>query len=117
MEEEPPAPSMAFQYEMLGKESSSGVNMPSVEDMMETSISPCVSSEDMALVLYKPVDNPVLFGPGISGISFIVSSDVLLGLKSKLIMLNLLSCHFYLHLLVLFLFLRSFHLSSLQCKS
>jgi hypothetical protein len=99
MEEEPTAPSMAFQYEMLGKESCSDVNMLSVEDMMETSISPCVSIGDMALVLYKPVDNPVLFCPGISGSSFRISSDVLRGLKSKPITTNLFSCPFYLHLL------------------
>ncbi|KAK3155993.1 hypothetical protein QOZ80_2AG0101420 [Eleusine coracana subsp. coracana] len=82
MEEEPTAPSMAFQYEMLGKERTSDVNMPSVEDMVETSSSPCMSSEDMALVLYKPVDNSALFGPGISSSSFIVSPDVLRGLKN-----------------------------------
>lgn len=75
MEEEPPAPSMAFQ--MLG-EKINGVNMPSVEVMMEGVTSHHVPSEDMALVLYKPVDNP-----GISSSSFIVSSDLIRGLKSK----------------------------------
>ncbi|RCV05517.1 hypothetical protein SEVIR_1G088900v4 [Setaria viridis] len=74
MEEEPPAPSMAFQ--MLG-EKINGVNMPSVEVMMEGVTSHHVPSEDMALVLYKPVDNP-----GISSSSFIVSSDLIRGLKS-----------------------------------
>ncbi|TVU33470.1 hypothetical protein EJB05_25290 [Eragrostis curvula] len=83
--EEPPAPSFAFEYEMTGGESNSSVDMPSVEDMMESAISPCVSSEDMALVLYKPVDNHVLFGPNISSSSFIVSSDVLRGLKNHVL--------------------------------
>uniref|UniRef100_A0A0A9CSK3 Uncharacterized protein n=1 Tax=Arundo donax TaxID=35708 RepID=A0A0A9CSK3_ARUDO len=82
MEEEAPASSMPFQHEMLGEDINSGVNMPSVEDMMEGAMLPHVSSENMALVLYKPVDNPVLFGPGISSSSFIVSSDLIRGLKN-----------------------------------
>uniref|UniRef100_A0A0A9G8L5 Uncharacterized protein n=1 Tax=Arundo donax TaxID=35708 RepID=A0A0A9G8L5_ARUDO len=82
MEEEAPAPSMPFQHEMLGEDISSGINVPSVEDMMEGAMSPHVSSEDMALVLYKPVDNPALFGPGISSSSFTVSSDLIRGLKN-----------------------------------
>ncbi|PUZ74029.1 hypothetical protein GQ55_1G032700 [Panicum hallii var. hallii] len=72
MEEEPPAPSISFQ--MLGEKINSDVNMPSV---MEGSMSHHVPSEDMALVLYKPVDNP-----GISSSSFIVSSDLIRGLKN-----------------------------------
>ncbi|OEL36889.1 hypothetical protein BAE44_0002092 [Dichanthelium oligosanthes] len=82
MEEDPPAPSMAFQ--MLGEKINTGVNMPSVEVMMEGAMSHHVpsDSEDMALVLYKPVDNPLPFGPGISSSSFIVSSDLIRGLKS-----------------------------------
>jgi len=87
MEEEPPAPSMSFQ--MLGEKIDSGVDIPSVEVMME-GLTHHVPSEDMALVLYKPVDNPVPFGPGISSSSFIVSSDLIRGLKSKYIVTNLL---------------------------
>ncbi|WVZ77919.1 hypothetical protein U9M48_025714 [Paspalum notatum var. saurae] len=81
MEEEPPAPSMAFQ--MMGEKIYSGVNIPSVEVMMEGAISHHAPSEDMALVLYKPVDNTVPFGPGISSSSFIVSSDLIRDLKNK----------------------------------
>ncbi|CAN6277542.1 unnamed protein product [Urochloa humidicola] len=80
MEEEPPSPSMAFQ--MLGEKINSGVNMPSLEVMMEGVMSQHTPSEDKALVLYKPVDNSVAFGPGISSSSFIVSSDLIRGLKS-----------------------------------
>ena len=87
MEEEPPAPSMSFQ--MLGEKINSGVDIPSVEVMMEGLTTHHVPSEDMALVLYKPVDNPP-FGPGISSSSFIVSSDLIRGLKSKYIVTNLL---------------------------
>ncbi|XP_062218180.1 uncharacterized protein LOC133918350 [Phragmites australis] len=82
MEEEPPAPSMAFRREMLGEEINSDVIMPSVEDLMEGAMAPHVSCEDMSLVLYKPVDNLVPFGPGISSSSFIVSSDLIRGLKN-----------------------------------
>lgn len=80
MEEEPPAPSMSFQ--MLGEKTNSGVDIPSVEVMMEGLTTHHVPSEDMALVLYKPVDNPIPFGPGISSSSFIVSSDLIRGLKN-----------------------------------
>lgn len=81
MEEEPPAPSISFQ--MPGEKINSGVGIPSVEVMMEgltTHNAP--SEEDLALVLYKSVDSPP-FGPGISSSSFIVSSDLIRGLKSK----------------------------------
>jgi hypothetical protein len=87
MEEEPPAPSMSFQ--MLGEKINSGVDIPSVEIMMEGLTTHHVPSEDMTLVLYKPVDNPLSFGPGISSSSFIVSSDLIRGLKSKYIVTNL----------------------------
>ncbi|CAN6243022.1 unnamed protein product, partial [Urochloa humidicola] len=80
MEEEPPSPSMAFQ--MLGEEINGGVNMPGLEVVMESAMSHHTPSEDKALVLYKPVDNSVAFGPGISSSSFIVSSDLIRGLKS-----------------------------------
>jgi hypothetical protein len=40
-------------------------------------------SEDVALVLYKPVDNPLPFGPGIWSSSFIVSGDMIRGLQIK----------------------------------
>ncbi|KAF8685997.1 hypothetical protein HU200_043925 [Digitaria exilis] len=80
MEEEPPAPSMAFQ--MLGEKINHVVDMPSVEVMMEGATSDHVPSEDMALVLYKPVDSPAPFGAGISSSSFIVSSDLIRGLKN-----------------------------------
>jgi len=75
MEEGPPAPSISFQE--LGDKINCGVNMPSVEVMMEGSMSHYVPSEDMALVLYKPVENT-----GISSSSFIVSSDLIHGLKN-----------------------------------
>jgi len=75
MEEEPPAPSISFQE--LGDKINCGVNMPSVEVMMEGSMSHYVPSEDMALVLYKPVENT-----GISSSSFIVSPDLIRGLKN-----------------------------------
>lgn len=76
MEEEPPAPSVAFH--MMGEKINSGVNMSSVDVMMEGAIPHHVPSEDMALVLYKPVP----FGPGISSSSFIVSPDLIRGLKN-----------------------------------
>ncbi|CAN6247214.1 unnamed protein product, partial [Urochloa humidicola] len=82
MEEEPPSPSMAFQ--MLGEKINGGVNMPSLEVVMEGAMSHHTPSEDKALVLYKPVDNSVAFGPGISSSSFIVSSDLIRGLKTML---------------------------------
>lgn len=81
MEEEPPAPSIAFQ--MLGEKINHGVDMPSVEVMMEGAASHHVPSEDMALVLYKPADSAAPFGPASSSSSFIVSSDLIRGLKSK----------------------------------
>jgi hypothetical protein len=98
MEEEPPAPSMEFQ--MLEEKINSGVNMPSVEVMMEGVMSHHVPSEDMALVLYKPVDNSVTFGPGISSSSFIVSSDLIRGLKSKYIATNQLSLITYINIIL-----------------
>ncbi|KAL6888519.1 hypothetical protein ACP4OV_009545 [Aristida adscensionis] len=79
--EEPPQAPMAFQYEMLGEEVNSGVSMPIVEDMMEGIVSPHASTDDMALVVYKQVDNPVV-GPGISSSSFVVSSDLIRRLKN-----------------------------------
>ena len=91
MEEGPPAPSISFQE--LGDKINCGVNMPSVEVMMEGSMSHYVPSEDMALVLYKPVYNT-----GISSSSFIVSPDLIRGLKSKIVT-NHLSSHLYLNLL------------------
>ncbi|KAL6629173.1 hypothetical protein ACP70R_028938 [Stipagrostis hirtigluma subsp. patula] len=83
MEEEPLALSTALKHETLGEEANTGVSMPSVEDMMEGTVSPHVSSDDMALVLYKQVDNPLLVGPGISSSSFIVSSDLIHCLKNR----------------------------------
>lgn len=80
MEEEPPAPSMPFQ--MLGEKINNGVDIPSMEFMMEGLTTHHVPSEDMALVLYKPVDNSAPFGRGISSSSFIVSSDLIRGLKN-----------------------------------
>jgi hypothetical protein len=75
---------------MLGEEISNGVTVPIVEDMIEGSM-PChLSSEDMALVLYKPVNKPALLGLNIASPSIIVSSDLIRGLKSKLIVAKLL---------------------------
>ena len=74
---------------MLGEEISGGVTMPIVEDMIEGAM-PChLSNEDMALVLYKPVNKPALVGLNITSPSIIVSSDLIRGLKSKLIMTKL----------------------------
>uniref|UniRef100_A0ACD5TCM4 Uncharacterized protein n=1 Tax=Avena sativa TaxID=4498 RepID=A0ACD5TCM4_AVESA len=90
--EEPPAHSIQYQHEMLGGEISSGVTVPIVEDMIDGTM-PChLSSEDMALVLYKPVNKPALLGLNIASPSIIVSSDLIRGLKSKLIMTKLLLC-------------------------
>jgi hypothetical protein len=75
---------------MLGEEISNGVTVPIVEDMIEGSM-PChLSSEDMALVLYNPVNKPALLGLNIASPSIIVSSDLIRGLKSKLIVAKLL---------------------------
>ena len=87
--EEPPAHSIQYQHDMLGEEISGGVTVPIVEDMIEGAM-PChLSNEDMALVLYKPVNKPALVGLNITSPSIIVSSDLIRGLKSKLIMTKL----------------------------
>uniref|UniRef100_A0ACD5TCN2 Uncharacterized protein n=1 Tax=Avena sativa TaxID=4498 RepID=A0ACD5TCN2_AVESA len=81
--EEPPAHSIQYQHEMLGGEISSGVTVPIVEDMIDGTM-PChLSSEDMALVLYKPVNKPALLGLNIASPSIIVSSDLIRGLKNQ----------------------------------
>ncbi|XBI45271.1 hypothetical protein VPH35_109762 [Triticum aestivum] len=68
---------------MLGEEINSGVNMPIVEDMIEGAMPSHLSSEDKALVIYKPVNKPTLFGLSIANPSIIVSSDLIRGLKNQ----------------------------------
>lgn len=91
LEEEPPAPSIQFQHEMMRGEMNSGVTVPIVEDMIEGAMPTHLSSEDRALVLYKPVNSPALIGPSISNPSIIVSSDLIRGLKSQAF--NPRNCH------------------------
>lgn len=55
---------------------------PAVEDGPPT-LPTLPLNEERALVLYKPVEGQLLFGPGGSNVSFRVSSDFLHGLKSK----------------------------------
>nr|CAD1824888.1 unnamed protein product [Ananas comosus var. bracteatus] len=55
---------------------------PVVEDGPPT-LPTLPSNEERALVLYKPVEGQLLFGPGGSNVSFRVSSDFLYGLKSQ----------------------------------
>ncbi|OAY71371.1 uncharacterized protein LOC109726020 [Ananas comosus] len=55
---------------------------PAVEDGPPT-LPTLPSNEERALVLYKPVEGQLLFGPGGSNVSFRVSSDFLHGLKSQ----------------------------------
>jgi hypothetical protein len=93
---------------MLGEETSSGVTVPIMEGMVQDAM-PChLSSEDMSLVLYKPVNKPALLGLSIANPSIIVSSDLIRSLKSKLIMpklyyiwINLLLHLYYLNTAVL----------------
>ena len=101
---------------MLGEEISSGANMPIVEDMIEGAMPSHLSSEDKALVIYKPVNKPTLFGLSIANPSIIVSSDLIRGLKSKSIMIKLL---LYLYLssytCLLFIMLQYSHCACLTC--
>lgn len=81
--EEPPAHSVQYQHEMLGEETSSGVTVPIMEGMVQDAM-PChLSSEDMSLVLYKPVNKPALLGLSIANPSIIVSSDLIRSLKNQ----------------------------------
>ncbi|XBH61459.1 uncharacterized protein [Aegilops tauschii subsp. strangulata] len=83
LEEELPCPSIPYQHQMLGEEINSGINMPIVEDMIEGAMPSHLSSEDKALVIYKPVNKPTLFGLSIANPSIIVSSDLIRGLKNQ----------------------------------
>lgn len=101
---------------MLGEEINSGVTVPIVEDMIEGAMPSHMSSEDKALVIYKPVNKPTLFGLSITNPSIIVSSDLIRGLKSKSIMTKLL---LYLYLpsyaCLLFIILQYSHCAFLIC--
>ncbi|XP_052141349.1 uncharacterized protein LOC127761150 [Oryza glaberrima] len=86
MEEETPGPSMPFGHEMLGEEIHSVVSMPIIEDMLGGAMESHPSSEDKALVLYKPVDNTACIGPGTSNPSIIISPDLIRSLKNQAFM-------------------------------
>uniref|UniRef100_A0A0E0JVE3 Uncharacterized protein n=1 Tax=Oryza punctata TaxID=4537 RepID=A0A0E0JVE3_ORYPU len=83
MEEEMPGPSMPFGHEMLGEEIHNIVSMPIMEDMVGGAMESHPSSEDKALVLYKPVDSTVRIGPGTMNPSIIISPDLIRGLKNQ----------------------------------
>ncbi|KAL5213011.1 hypothetical protein ABZP36_023858 [Zizania latifolia] len=83
MEEESPGPSTPFGHEMLGEEINSAISIPIMKDNMEGEMESHLSSEEKALVLYKPIDNTVLIGPGISNPSIIISTDLIRGLKNQ----------------------------------
>ncbi|KAF0925123.1 hypothetical protein E2562_015406 [Oryza meyeriana var. granulata] len=83
MEEETPGPSTPFGHEMLGEEIHNVVSMPIMEDMVGDAMESHPSSEDKALVLYKPVDNTVCIGPGTLNPSIIISPDLIRGLKNQ----------------------------------